>query len=434
MIQNSFFIFRTDLSNFSNWKQNIKDLRAIWYDGDSDTIEGLVDVLTPRVLIVQEDLVEKIISKTGYKGKVIKSNNLPKKRDFNDSFESKSLAIFPSNDTHVYLMRKIITELKKEIACTIYSPALKNENAQKVLEEFKLAYHPLAPFENIASQHDGLFLANDWGVEEQFVSRQFQSLGKPVICIQESVIHFGDYQRRMEWCDFPFIQGIYTVKNLNRELLFLTGNPRYENLTLSDRSITDRVVINCNFTYGIYESIRMQWLEDIASVLDEAHLDYCIAQHPRDTGHLEAYSTIRSSAETIHDILRTSSMLITRFSSLIHESLALGRPVIYYNPHNENMYHDFAVDGVNLFLARSRNELNDAVETLKANKRTSDKEKSLLKKYGMAQYGSSDGLASERVLQALKIALTSNYQPYYQSKSKFKLMYQYQKARWKKNE
>lgn len=431
MRQNKFYIFTSDLSSFSAWKKSFNDLRAVWYDGTSDTIEGFADVLAPSVLIAQEDVIDTITDKTRYKGKILRANTVLKKTHTQESLNGKSLAIFPSNDTHVYLMQDIVDNLKGTTNVTIYTSKLKQENAPKELDNLGLNYRNFTPSEDISRNHDGLLLANDWGTEERLLARQFQKQGKPVICLQESVIHFDDYQHRMEWCDFPLIQGVYTLKNLRREVAFLTGNPRYERLSPTGHSDAKRVLINCNFTYGIYEAVRSQWLEDIVSILSEFQSEYCIAQHPRDTGNLEGYSTIDSSAGIIHTLLQESAMLITRFSSLIHESLALGRPVIYYNPHQENMFHDFAPDGKHLLLANSKVELRNAIQTLLTFDQIPLAKDPFFHKYGMAQHGSSDGQASQRVIQALKLALSTSYRPAVQSSNEFKLALQYQQVIWK---
>jgi hypothetical protein len=43
------------------------------------------------------------------------------------------------------------------------------------------------------------------------------------------------------------------------------------------------------------------------------------------------------SSENAYDTLRRGSILISRFSTLILESLVLGKPVVYFNPHDEKV-------------------------------------------------------------------------------------------------
>ncbi len=96
----------------------------------------------------------------------------------------------------------------------------------------------------------------------------------------------------------------------------------------------DKVVINVNFTYGTFEEVRENWVNDIKSVCDELNLPYTIAQHHADNGK---FSSDDVSSENIYDTIRKNTIVISRFSTVILESLALGKPVVYYNPHNETV-------------------------------------------------------------------------------------------------
>ena len=76
------------------------------------------------------------------------------------------------------------------------------------------------------------------------------------------------------------------------------------------------------------------------------------------------YNFIKSNAAIVHKTIAESSVIITRFSSLIHESIAYGRPVIYYNPHLEKMSYDFEPDQKNLIVAYNKRELKEALSIL----------------------------------------------------------------------
>jgi hypothetical protein len=96
----------------------------------------------------------------------------------------------------------------------------------------------------------------------------------------------------------------------------------------------DLVVINVNFTYGSHEDARDNWLEAVIAVCKSLKLDYIISQHHADNGDLETEHISQYSA---YDTIRRGSILVSRFSTLILESLVLGKPVVYFNPHNEKV-------------------------------------------------------------------------------------------------
>jgi len=232
-------------------------------------------------------------------------------------------------------------------------------NSRKVPHQ-KYSYSLLRSF-----RPDVFVMLNDWSKEAQRIIAHCHLLKIPVICLQESVIDFGDKYKRMQWADEVFVQGSQTVIDLPRSSYYITGNPRYENIS-KRKNEGSYVLINCNFTYGIFEDKREAWLDDIHDILVTENLEYVISQHPRDTGNLSKYNkTILSSSASIVDQLNNTKFLITRFSSLIHEALVMGIPVIYYNPHGEKMLYDFEFDGKIVQFARSREELANCVKTVK---------------------------------------------------------------------
>jgi hypothetical protein len=205
----------------------------------------------------------------------------------------------------------------------------------------------------------------------------------------------------MEWCNYPFIQGIATTTHLDRQIYFLTGNPRYEGLKVLPQPENKLVLINVNFTYGIHDSYRDAWIEDIIASCESSGYSYWIAQHPRDPADLSDYPLAPSGAENIHETIKNSSIIVTRFSSLIHESIAIGRPVIYYNPHHERFGYDFGKEDDFLIFANDKEELNLGLEKL--NEYSNTDHLGQIYQYVDRHLGSSDGLATTRIVEALNV-------------------------------
>ncbi len=277
---------------------------------------------------------------------------------------SKKIILYAQSDTLANSV-SVIGKNLQEHSITYVVPKKNTEKADTFFESKKIEYKTYS-YSILKSIHPDVFLLlNDWSKEAQRIIAHCHLLKIPVVCLQESVIDFGDHFKRMQHADEVFVQGSQTVIDLKRNSYYITGNPRYENINPVVNK-GENVLINCNFTYGIFEDKRESWLDDIHQTLLKENLEYVISQHPRDTGNLSKYKkVISSSSASISQQLEDSNLLITRFSSLIHESLAMGIPVIYYNPHGETMQYDFEFDGKILQLARSRKELEACVLNFK---------------------------------------------------------------------
>jgi hypothetical protein len=240
-----------------------------------------------------------------------------------------------------------------------YVPSGKAENADHFFAQKNIPYHRYSYRHLKESQPDLLVLYNDWTKAAIRIIAHCHLLGIPVVCIQESIIDFWDSFRRMQHADDVMIQGVRSATMLPRNHFYLTGNPRYSH-SGSINKIPEYALINCNFTYNIFEKIRAGWLDDVTLALDEAGISYLISQHPRDNGDLSKYkNVIRSSSTGLDEQLGKAGLLITRFSSLIHESLIRGVPVVYYNPHSESMKYDFDFNREFLMIAREKNSLKE---------------------------------------------------------------------------
>lgn len=309
------------------------------------------------------------------------------------SERSSKLVFFASSDTIVYLFKNILSKL----SIRSYSFFFKRyERAPEANDSLKLTGQQINFCIPKMATTPLLVLGNDWGLIEQKLN--YASLRKKLntVCIQESVIDFTESQGRMRHCSFPIFQGLATLKNINLDNLIcaVIGNPRYEDLRSVDaeKVKAQTILINVNFTYDVHEDAREGFVHDILNVANDLKLPYIISQHPRDTGDFQGYNLLRTNAGTVHDELKKAGVLVTRFSSLIHESLCLGVPVIYYNPHGESIFYDFEPDNCILHYATSVEELRDAIikcENLQVDDFNANVQKYLRRHIGMAQSGES---------------------------------------------
>ncbi len=362
-------------SSFDLLQRNQSDETiCIWVPNDSgvsDTLAYLTQRLTGEISI-EDNLLAKHASPDHLTDlKVVHSEA----RGLQESKLSK-IAFFASNDPIAKLQLPIITKLIQRVETRLYTPRYKNERAQEVFTDagYKSAQWTL--WDLCFQRPEVLVLSNDWGSEECLLILLCRWLRIKTVCIQESIIDFNPAEHRMAAADFVCIQGAVTSFELKRRLFFITGNPRYEQLTFLPLPAVPKLMINCNFTYGIFEDYRNEWLDQIIAVAEALPVDYFISQHPRDTGDLQGYKNcIRSNAAEVHAQIASASIVITRFSSLVHEALLMGRKVIYFNPHGEKMHYDFTFDKDHVILATNSTKLTLALNSLLKDKSLSTEDR-----------------------------------------------------------
>jgi CDP-glycerol glycerophosphotransferase (TagB/SpsB family) len=200
----------------------------------------------------------------------------------------------------------------------------------------------------------------------------------------------------MQVADYAFIQGEIMKKYLIRPRIITTGNPKYDSLYELPLPKQNAIMVNCNFTYGIFIEARENWLNDVFTVINEMHINFFVSKHPRDAGgFLEGIEVVNSNAYLVNEQLSKCSIVITRFSTIIYEAVIAGRQVIYYNPHGEDFGLLSNDETGTIIYARNQQELRGAIiESLNRKKTSSilDRRNSFL----VDHIGSLDHSATKR--------------------------------------
>ncbi len=290
-------------------------------------------------------------------------------------FERKKAEVSSSKKVVLYAQSDTLSNSCHQIAKSLgyhdilfMVPAKSTENAHVYFDNNNIEYVHYS-YKKLKKFNPDIFLVlNDWTKEVHRIFAHCKKLGITNICLQESIIDFGDSMNRMLYSDNVMVQGTQTIEDLKRDHYFLTGNPRYEHsrVEFNPDSPKEYALLNSNFTYGIFEEVRDEWIDAITETCKNHGVDFKISQHPRDKGDLSRYQDqlIASSSASVSDQIANSHFIVTRFSSLIHEGLLQYKPVIYYNPHGETMQYDFRFNNEFLFLCKTKEELNKAVESI----------------------------------------------------------------------
>lgn len=343
--------------------------QRIWLATGADMTAVVGAVLAGAPVSVAQIYVEDCLT--------VKLEALPKPVRFFQPNHSRNpspvrrVAFFAASDTLSFLLSPVIQQFKKENPGTevhIWHRERQNERAKEGFESNGIQSVPFSFFRFLKCRPEVLVLGNDWTADAQLMIALGRWMGIRTACLQESVIDLADPIRaRMRWADFALLQGAVAAKQVpERKMVFLTGNPRYEKLEFQQTgNARPFFLVNCNFTYGVHEDRRMDWLHPVVELLDALALDYVIAQHPRDTGDLSGYrNVVRTNAAIIHELIGRSDCIISRFSSVLHEGLFLGKKAVYFNPHGESVGYDYGFDGAALFYAADKNSLSQALHTI----------------------------------------------------------------------
>ncbi len=191
-----------------------------------------------------------------------------------------------------------------------------------------------------------LVVMNDWGGVVGEAVREANRLGVVTVGLVEGVQDFEDthvehigvgYVRRpYRTVRHAFLIGAYDRRFVPSDRARVVGLPRVEGLYRETPVLpkSPLAVINSNFTYELYTDDQPAWLAAAVAACQQAGIDYVISQHHADHADLSAYPV---SDQPLHALLRRATLVISRFSTVILEAMALGKPVVYFNPHGERM-------------------------------------------------------------------------------------------------
>lgn len=213
-----------------------------------------------------------------------------------------------------------------------------------------------------------VMVLNDWGSTKTLVVNA-QAAGTPTFARIEGVQDFYDQdtgraRHPYRTADFVLGQGDNDARGLADRTVHVAGNSRLEALTAAPPSTRDPLVaINLNFTYDVLTERANEWLQTTVVACQDAGVDYLICPHPAQFEDLLDPALLQGkvAAEPVRHVLRRAGALVTRFSTVAYEAMALGVPTIYHNPHGERAWAGAFPDSAVLPSTSSSNELADAI-------------------------------------------------------------------------
>ncbi len=186
-----------------------------------------------------------------------------------------------------------------------------------------------------------LVCMNDWDPSVRRVVEACKQVGIRTVGVVEGIQDYRDDDRRHR---APYRSVNHVILPGEFDTRYFAGArgvhvgavPRIDALLAEPASFPAQplVVINSNFTYGVLVDQRDGWVRQAVQACRRAGYDYVISRHPADGGDFSKYQV---ADDSMYDAIRRGSVVVSRFGSAILEGLAMGKPVVYFNPHGERV-------------------------------------------------------------------------------------------------
>jgi len=266
-----------------------------------------------------------------------------------DEIGEVDVLFMPHNAYHTREMASVAAELERRGRRCLFvdiTNSYPDEGSGRTMRELGLRHVPYAKdiLQRIAPQV--LFVMNDWSAIAHEHVIEARSLGVRSMALVEGVQDYEDthvadtgqgwIRRAYQHADVALVVGEHDLRFFSGRDARLTGSTRIEKLANEPRPTqrTRRVLINSNFTYGVWTGAQRAWIESAVRACELANVEYVISQHHADEMDLSGFSR---SNRPLYEELREAGVLVSRFSGVMLEAMALDVPVVYHNPHGERI-------------------------------------------------------------------------------------------------
>lgn len=251
-----------------------------------------------------------------------------------DSCDARVL-FFVSTDTDV---KTLMPVAQKCSGATFIVHSTTDRSAIEALGAAAVPFEIYRSFKLRSSGTQLAVLTYDSGFDRRAFLGTCRRNGIRTVCLQEATnVDFSGSPYRMRWADIALVQGPHALQYLDRDLYFLTGNPRFDEFQPLPPPEKALVLINCNFIFGLaFLEWARPWTDQVIRACESLGLPYRITVHPRDETDLSGLEHVQpSGAYRVREQLAQCSVLVSRDSSLPYEALRLNRRVVYYDPFGE---------------------------------------------------------------------------------------------------
>lgn len=347
--------------------KELKDQIVVIVDKAKDSFSKYAKVCIPEELNNYKfDIL--VISVLGREKEIINSLDIEKDKIFEFNFLNTSLleiensnkpisiedkksynvVFIPHKDYHFKTMALISKKLEKQniSSCILdITDYYRDERVRKEALNFpNIELLDLSIFLREGINYKLLVCMNDWdGMVVKPLIINAKKSNRKTLGIVEGINDFLDVDTNMRRTPYQITEYLFLTGEHDKQFFkekekkcFTVGIPRLHNFLKEKPKFPKKplVVINVNFSYGVLEDKREYWLNSVLEACRILNFEYIITQHPADITNFSKYNI---SKLDMYETIRKGSIVISRFGSIILEALAMGKPVVYHNPHNEKV-------------------------------------------------------------------------------------------------
>lgn len=258
------------------------------------------------------------------------------------------IMMFPHKRYHTLTMLPIahaLTDLGFSCGFCDMSAAYGDEAA---FDEFVPGKFPVFMFDEVQARgctYSASVFMNDWDVKCALptISKD-NAEGRSTFGIVEGIQDFWDKDTGRHRNAYQSVRYLiaagdhdlrYFSSGTHRDV-YIGGVPRISPLLQGEINYPSQPIalINSNFTYGVLESERTEFLRAASDAATAEGFIPIVTRHPQDLGDLSGFHVTQAD---MYQAIAGASVLISRFSSAIIEALAMGKPAIYFNPDIERV-------------------------------------------------------------------------------------------------
>ena len=210
---------------------------------------------------------------------------------------------------------------------------------QKMVEGSSRRLSSARSIDDLTPLLSAVVVMNDWGVPRHLVEVS-QQQGIPTFGWVEGVQDYDDIDTGLERSayrrvDHVFALGDASLREIGASRGTAVGSDRLATLWRQPAAApaADLVLINSNFTYGVLTGHRQNWVEGVVTSAEQAGRAWVLSRHTAERGR----SMVRASTRPVDELLLEASGVVSRFSTVALDTLALGVELVYHNPHGERV-------------------------------------------------------------------------------------------------
>lgn len=255
--------------------------------------------------------------------------------------KSKPILLLPGADYHLPEIMALAGELDRRHVPTVVAVGIPHwERTGDGLVWYDRDIYEAPTPEQVPEMFSAVVTMKDWAGYAPLVEAA-NDAGLPTFAKVEGAQDFHDVDTSSDRNPYRtarhiLCQGQNDLTSLPEKNCSIVGSTRLERIWWAPpaKARQPLALINLNFTYGMMTDARDLWLSTAIEGCKRAGIEHVISVHPAEQSRNPHPLATSISASRL---LRHTTILVSRFSTVPYEAMARGVPFVYHNPHGEGV-------------------------------------------------------------------------------------------------